>query len=221
MQESELTARRMRMVEEQIIRRGVRDSAVIEAMRRVRRHEFVSADLVESAYDDSPLPIGFGQTISQPYIVASMTAQLRLTEGAKVFEIGTGSGYQTAVLAALGYDVYTVELIPELAQRTGENLFRSLEGRVQCRVGDGREGWPEAATFDGIMVTAAAEEIPPILLNQLGVNGRMIIPVRLGMTDRQELVLASRTAAGVSYDVLYQVRFVPLRREPSSGPQLA
>ncbi len=207
-----LTARRLRMVEDQIVRRGVTDPAVLEAMRRVPRHLYVPAEMVDSAYDDSPLPIGFGQTISQPYIVASMTEQLRLTNSSKVLEIGTGSGYQTAVLAEIGEKVCSIELIPELADRAERILYRLYPETVRLRTGDGNDGWPDEAPFDAIIVTAAADEIPSKLLNQLNVNGRMIIPVRLEKSDTQELVLATRTGSGFSHESLYQVRFVPLKR---------
>ncbi len=200
------------MVEEQIVRRGVTDPAVLEAMRRVPRHLFVPSDMIESAYDDTPLPIGCGQTISQPYIVASMTEQVGLTSSSKVLEIGTGSGYQTAVLAEIARKVYSIELLSALADRAERILNNLYPATVRLQTGDGNDGWPEEAPFDAIMVTAAADEIPSKLLNQLTVNGRMIIPVRLERSDLQELVLARKTSKGVSYEVLYQVRFVPLKR---------
>lgn len=207
-----LTTRRLRMVEEQIVRRGVTDPAVLEAMRRVPRHLFVPSDMIESAYDDTPLPIGCGQTISQPYIVASMTEQVGLTSSSKVLEIGTGSGYQTAVLAEIARKVYSIELLSALADRAERILNNLYPATVRLQTGDGNDGWPEEAPFDAIMVTAAADKIPSKLLNQLTVNGRMIIPVRLERSDLQELVLARKTSKGVSYEVLYQVRFVPLKR---------
>ncbi|MBK7141503.1 MAG: protein-L-isoaspartate(D-aspartate) O-methyltransferase [bacterium] len=200
------------MVEEQIIRRGVVDVAVLDAMRAVPRHLYMPPVLIEVAYDDSPQSIGYGQTISQPYIVASMTEQLGLTKDSRVLEIGTGSGYQTAVLAEIAREVLTIELIPELAASASNILNRFYPHRVKMRVGDGHDGWQEGASFDGIIVTAAADEIPAQLVNQMNVNGRMIIPVRSVRSDLQELVLAIRTAAGVTCEVLYQVRFVPLRR---------
>lgn len=200
------------MVEEQIVRRGVTDPAVLEAMRRVPRHLFVPSDMIESAYDDTPLPIGCGQTISQPYIVASMTEQVGLTSSSKVLEIGTGSGYQTAVLAEIARKVYSIELLSALADRAERILNNLYPATVRLQTGDGNDGWPEEAPFDAIMVTAAADKIPSKLLNQLTVNGRMIIPVRLERSDLQELVLARKTSKGVSYEVLYQVRFVPLKR---------
>ncbi len=209
--EEALTIRRLAMVEHQIIRRGVRDKRVIEAMRKVPRHLFMPEVQCESAYDDSPQPIGFGQTISQPYIVASMTEQIQISERSRVLEVGTGSGYQTAVLAEIAERVYSIELIPELSARSSELLARLCPERVHLRVGDGQEGWAEAAPFDAIIVTAAAEQIPSKLLNQMAMNGRMIIPVRSATSDRQELVLARRTEAGVSCETLYQVRFVPLK----------
>lgn len=212
MSDEVLTARRLRMVEEQIVRRSVSDPAVLEAMRRVPRHLFVLSEMVESAYDDTPLPIGYGQTISQPYIVASMTEQLRLTDSSRVLEIGTGSGYQTAVLTVIAREVCSIELIPDLADRAKKLLNRIYPDKVRLATGDGNDGWPEMAPFDAIMVTAAADEIPSKLLNQLTVNGRMIIPVRLANSDTQQLVLATRTGSGFSCESLYQVRFVPLKR---------
>lgn len=209
--EETLTVRRLAMVEHQIIRRGVRDERVIEAMRKVPRHLFLSETMRESAYDDSPQPIGFGQTISQPYIVASMTEQARISKRSRVLEVGTGSGYQTAVLAEIAEHVHSVELIPDLATRSAALLKELYPGRIHLRVGDGQEGWLDAAPFDAIIVTAAAEQIPSKLLNQMAMNGRMIIPVRSVTSDNQELVLARRTEAGVSCETLYQVRFVPLK----------
>jgi protein-L-isoaspartate(D-aspartate) O-methyltransferase len=209
--EEALTIRRLAMVEHQIIRRGVRDERVIEAVRKVPRHLFLPESLRESAYDDSPQPIGFGQTISQPYIVASMTELVEVSKQSRVLEVGTGSGYQTAVLAEIAEQVHSIELIPELAARTSVLLAELYPERVYLRVGDGQEGWAEAAPFDAIIVTAAAEQIPSKLLNQMALNGRMIIPVRSATSDRQDLVLARRTEAGVSCETLYQVRFVSLK----------
>jgi len=164
------------MVVEQIEARGVEDPPVIEAMRAVPRHRFVSDDWQDYAYRDHPLPIGFGQTISQPYIVAVMTEALESEPGDKVLEIGTGSGYQAAVLAAMGLDVFTIEIIPELAA-AAETVLRELEYGVATRVGDGYFGWVEEAPFDGIIVTAAPDHVPQPLVDQLAPGGMMVIPV--------------------------------------------
>ncbi|MGH7185866.1 MAG: protein-L-isoaspartate(D-aspartate) O-methyltransferase, partial [Pseudomonadota bacterium] len=153
------------------------NASVLEAMRRAPRHAFVPADMRELAYDDRPLPIGYGQTISQPYIVALMTDLLRLAPGDRALEIGTGSGYQAAVLAELGYQVYTIEIVPALAEQAAKRLSDLGYNAVHVREGDGYFGWPEAAPFDAIVVTAAAPQIPPPLLEQLKPGGRMIIPI--------------------------------------------
>lgn len=168
---------RERMVIETIKARGITDERVLEAMRTVPRHLFVPEEEREYAYGDYPLPIGFGQTISQPYIVALMTELLELKPGDKVLEVGTGSGYQAAVLASIpGVEVYSVEIIPELARTAKERLER-LGYRVHCKEGDGYFGWPEHAPFDAIIVTAAPDHIPPPLVEQLAIGGRMVIPV--------------------------------------------
>jgi len=198
--------RRM-MTETQIRARGVRDKRVLAAMERVPRHLFVPEELRASAYADEPLPIGEGQTISQPYIVAFMTETLRLQGPEKVLEVGTGSGYQTAVLAELVRDVYTVEIVERLSARAKGVLDGLGHGNVHYLVGDGSAGWPEAAPFEAIIVTAAAAEIPGALEDQLAAGGRMIVPVG---TDLQELVLIRREAKGLRRESLLAVRFVPL-----------
>jgi len=195
------------MTETQIRARGVRDKRVLAAMERVPRHLFVPEELRASAYADEPLPIGEGQTISQPYIVAYMTETLRLQGPEKVLEVGTGSGYQTAVLAELVRDVYTVEIVAKLSARAKGVLDGLGYGNVHYLVGDGSAGWPEAAPFEAIMVTAAAAEIPGALEDQLATGGRMIVPVG---TDLQELVLIRREAKGLRRERLLAVRFVPL-----------
>ena len=168
---------RERMVIETIQARGIRDERVLEAMRAVPRHLFVPEEERPQAYGDYPLPIGFGQTISQPYIVALMTELLDLKPGDRVLEVGTGSGYQAAVLASIpGVEVYSIEIIPELA-RSAEERLRELGYKVTCKQGDGYYGWPEYAPFDAIIVTAAPDHIPPPLVEQLAVGGRMVIPV--------------------------------------------
>lgn len=200
---------RSRMVSEQIQARGVRSAAVLDAMRRVPRHRFVPAPLEAEAYDDRPLPIGSGQTISQPYIVAYMTEALELSPGHKVLEIGTGSGYQAAVLSALVRDVYTIEIVEELASRAAQTLREIGCTNVHVRHGDGYAGWPEEAPFDAIMVTAAPDHVPEPLVRQLAPGGRMIIPVGRG---EQELRLIRKTPNGVVERTTIAVRFVPLTR---------
>ncbi|MFZ1684496.1 MAG: protein-L-isoaspartate(D-aspartate) O-methyltransferase [Candidatus Zixiibacteriota bacterium] len=202
---------RSRMVAEQIVRRGVRDAEVLRLMAQIPRHLFVPDDLVERAYEDSPLPIGFQQTISQPYIVASMTEHLQIQKQHRVLEIGTGSGYQTAVLSALGAEVYSVELEEVLSHRAEKLLSQLGFGKVQFRVGDGRLGWPEEAPFDRILVAATASDMPAGLVSQLGPNGRMIIPVRDTEGQEQWLTLVTRDRSTIVEERLYSVRFVPLR----------
>ena len=201
---------RERMVSEQIAKRGVADVRVLAAMRRVRRHELVPEGVRAHAYEDRPLPIGFGQTISQPYIVAAMSEAIALSGGEKVLEIGTGSGYQAAVLAELGATVYSIELTPELAERARGDLERLGYPNVHLRTGDGYRGWPEHAPFDAIVVTAAPSHVPPALVEQLAVGGRMILPVG---EFEQDLLLLRRDEAGVHREVLMGVRFVPMRGE--------
>ncbi len=198
---------RDRMIEEQIVARGVRDPAVLGAMRRVPRHEFVAERWRVHAYDDRALPIAAGQTISQPYIVALMTELAGVGRGARVLEVGTGSGYQAAVLAALGADVHTIEIVPELATSGRATLTRLGYTNVHTREGDGYRGWPEAAPFAAIVVTAAPPEVPPALLAQLAPGGRLVIPV--GTVD-QELQVHERTADGIRVRSVIPVRFVPM-----------
>jgi protein-L-isoaspartate(D-aspartate) O-methyltransferase len=193
-----------------IVGAGVRDSATLAAMRAVPRHEFVPAHMRAYAYDDSPLPIGYEQTISQPYVVAFMTEQLRVRPGMQVLEVGTGSGYQAAVLAEIGCEVYTIEIVEPLATTAAAVLARLGYRRVHVRHGDGYQGWPEAAPFDAVIVTAAAPAIPPALLDQLAPGGRLIMPVgpRDGM---QWLELVEKDAHGrLGRRTLLPVRFVPL-----------
>ena len=197
------------MTETQILARGVRDPLVLEAMAKVPRHLFLPAHLRGQAYADEPLPIGGGQTISQPYIVAYMTERLGLKGGEKVLEVGTGSGYQTAVLAEIAGEVWTIEIVVPLAEGARTVLEGLGYANIHYRVGDGSGGWPEAAPFDGIIVTAAAARLPAALEDQLAVGGRMIVPVG---TDLQELVLVRRDARGFERERLLGVRFVPLVR---------
>jgi protein-L-isoaspartate(D-aspartate) O-methyltransferase len=200
---------RERMVVEQIEARGVRDARVLAAMRAVARHEFIPAGLAGEAYEDSPLPIGFGQTISQPYIVAYMSEALQLAPHHRVLEIGTGSGYQAAVLAALVREVYTVEIVPELAERARASLSAAGIGNVQVLTGDGYLGWPEHAPYDRVMVTAAPPQLPRALIDQLAVGGRLIAPV--GDTE-QWIRIVSKLPDRVVEETTIPVRFVPMVR---------
>lgn len=203
-------AARAAMVAEQIQARGVESPRVLEAMRAVPRHRFVPATLQHLAYADRPLPIGHGQTISQPYIVAYMTEALQVEGAHRVLEIGTGSGYQAAVLARLARAVYTIEIVPELARRAAATLKELGYASVDVRAGDGYAGWPEHAPFDRIMVTAAPEDIPQPLIDQLATGGRMVIPVGSG---EQWMTIVEKTPAGVLRRRTIPVRFVPFTRE--------
>ncbi|RMG67061.1 MAG: protein-L-isoaspartate(D-aspartate) O-methyltransferase [Calditrichaeota bacterium] len=206
---------RKRMVQEQIRARGVKDPRVLAAMEKVPRHEFVPVRFRADAYADQPLPIGMGQTISQPYIVAYMTEQLKLNGDEKVLEVGTGSGYQAAVLAELAREVYTIEIIPELGRRAAETLKRLGYQNVHVRIGDGYRGWPEKAPFDAIIITAAPDHIPEPLIEQLKEGGRMILPVG---DVYQELVLVTKTRKGLRKERKIPVRFVPMTGEVAKHP---
>jgi protein-L-isoaspartate(D-aspartate) O-methyltransferase len=203
---------RERLVDQHIAAAGIRDRATLDALRAVPRHEFVPASEQTRAYEDIPLPIGQGQTISQPAVVATMTELIKPRPGLRVLEIGTGSGYQAAVLAATGARVWTIELFERLAREARERLARLGYANVVVRHGDGYAGWPEEAPFDAIVVTAAADSIPPALLDQLAPGGRLVMPV--GSQDTyQELVLVRKDAAGkLTTRQLLPVRFVPLLR---------
>lgn len=210
-----LTQARFRMVENQIIRRGVEDPLVLEAMRKVPRHLFVPETFRSFAYDDEPLPIGHGQTISQPYIVAYMTEALELKGGEKVLEIGTGSGYQAAVLAEIAKEVYTIEIVKPLyesAQRTLKELGYTT---IFCRYGDGYRGWPEEAPFDAIIITAAPNRIPEPLVEQLKEGGRMVLPLGEGW---QELIVIYKRKGFLEERRLIPVRFVPMTGEIQKLP---
>jgi protein-L-isoaspartate(D-aspartate) O-methyltransferase len=203
---------RERMVRTQIEGRGISDPATLTAMASVPRHLFVSPELADQAYTDGPLPIGYGQTISQPYIVAFMTETVRPGPAKKILEVGTGSGYQAAVLAETGAEVHTIEIIPELAESAAARLHRLGYAGVHVTQGDGYYGWEEHAPYDAIVVTAAAPFIPPPLLNQLKPGGRMVIPVgspfllqTLMLVEKEEEETVSRS--------LMPVRFVPFRRD--------
>ena len=195
------------MVREQIEGRGITDPRVLEAMRKVPRHLFVPAALQNSAYDDNPLPIGQGQTISQPYIVAYMTEAAKISPKDRILEIGTGSGYQAAVLAELAKEVYTIEILKPLAESARQLLEKMAYKNIKVKWGDGYQGWKEHAPFDVIIVTAAPSEIPGELIKQLKTGGRMVIPIG-GFF--QELYLISKTATGIKKETLLPVRFVPM-----------
>ena len=198
------------MVAQQIAARGVRDERVLAALRAVLRHAFVPGELDAVAYEDRPLTIGEGQTISQPYIVGIMTELAELGPTSRVLEIGTGSGYQTAVLAEIAAEVYSIEIVAPLARRAAEVLTRLGYHDVHLRIGDGYAGWPEAAPFDAIVVTAAPPHVPEPLLAQLAIGGRMVIPVG----DRwQELVVMRRTEDGYTESRVFRVAFVPMTGE--------
>jgi protein-L-isoaspartate(D-aspartate) O-methyltransferase len=200
---------RARMVETQIARRGVRDPRVLAAMRAVPRHRFVPPELQPEAYADRPLSIGFGQTISQPYVVAYMVEQLQLDPDDRVLEIGAGCGYQTAVLAAVARLVYSIEIVGPLAMRARATLEALGVHNVEIRHGDGYAGWPEHGPFDGIVVSAAPREVPPPLVEQLAVGGRLVVPVG---EELQEIIAITRTSEGVDEERLIPVKFVPLTR---------
>lgn len=208
-EESVYAEARGRMVRDQLAARGIRDPRVLGAMGRVPRHELVPAAVRDQAYADRPLPIGHGQTISQPYIVAFMTEALAPQPTDRVLEVGTGSGYQAAVLSGLVAEVFSIEIVAPLAQRAEAELRRLGCANVRVRAGDGHLGWPEAAPFDAILVTCAPEQVPPALVAQLKVGGRMIIPV--GSTwGAQELVLLRNRASGLETQSVLPVRFVPM-----------
>jgi protein-L-isoaspartate(D-aspartate) O-methyltransferase len=198
---------RQHMVEEQIVARDVRDARVLAAMRKIPRHLFVPSQMLPYAYADEPLPIGYGQTISQPYIVAFMSEALELKPQERVLEIGTGSGYQAAVLAELACEVYSIEIVEPLGKEAAERLKRLGYTNVKLRIGDGYRGWPEAAPFDAIMVTAAPDRVPPALVEQLRDGGRLVLPVGRFF---QNLIRIRRTRKGTQQETLLPVRFVPM-----------
>ncbi len=199
---------RERMVETQLVARGIRDPRVLESMRKVPRHLFVDEALQDQAYNDHPLPISDKQTISQPYVVALMTESLKLTGHEKVLEIGTGSGYQAAVLAELAGRVFSIERHPGLALRANHVLQKLGCRNVIIRVGDGSMGWPDDAPFDAVMVTAGTPEVPQPLVDQLSVGGRLIVPV--GDRISQDLILVERRSEGITKTNMGGVRFVDL-----------
>ena len=199
---------RQRMVDQQLAPRGISDERVLQVMREVPRHRFVPPDLQNAAYNDNPLPIGCNQTISQPYIVAYMTEKLQLEPGDRVLEIGTGSGYQAAVLSRLAEQVYTIERIEELARRAQQALKDLGYENIQFRMGDGSCGWAEAAPYDAIIVTAAAPEIPPPLIDQLADGASLVAPV--GPAGYQDLVRLIKRGGRTHSEHLTPVAFVPL-----------
>jgi protein-L-isoaspartate(D-aspartate) O-methyltransferase len=202
---------RIRMVKTQIMDRGLSNTAVLDAMKKVPRHLFIPKEYESEAYNDYPLPIGYGQTISQPYIVAYMTDIVRPTSRKKALEIGTGSGYQAAILAEIVEKVYTIEIVPELAKEASDRLKKYGYKNVECKFGDGYKGWPEHAPFDIIIVTAAADHIPQPLIDQLAENGRLVIPVG-APSAVQELILVTKRNGKPEQKRLTFVRFVPFKR---------
>lgn len=203
--------KRQQMVASQIKRRGIRDQRVLEAMRKVERHKFVPDPLQHKAYDDRPLPIGLGQTISQPYIVAFMTEQLQLRGSEKVLEIGTGSGYQAAILGEIAEQVFTIEIVEELARRSSALLKQLGYRNITVRAGDGYQGWPEEAPFDAIIVTAAPDHIPRPLIDQLKPGGRLIIPV--GGFSQDLILMTKQENNEIQKKRVLPVRFVPMTGE--------
>ncbi|MCC7033790.1 MAG: protein-L-isoaspartate(D-aspartate) O-methyltransferase [Acidobacteria bacterium] len=212
------TAEARRMVDAQLRARGIHDERVLAAMLKVPRHRYIPPEMQRSAYADSALPIGYGQTISQPYIVAFMTEALKLEPQDVVLEIGTGSGYQAAILAELAREVYTIEIVAGLAERARRTLEAEGYRNVHVRAGDGYKGWPEHAPFPKIMVTAAPEEVPPALVEQLAVGGTMILPVGPRMGN-QELRILTKTGKGVMTERSLPVRFVPMVKPPGDGSE--
>jgi protein-L-isoaspartate(D-aspartate) O-methyltransferase len=208
---ADFAAQRQRMVEQQLKPRGIKDERLLAAMAMVPREAFVPADERGDAYEDGPLPIGFDQTISQPYIVAFMTEQLRLKPSDRLLEIGTGSGYQAAVLAELVADVYTIEIVEPLAKTAEATLQRLGYKNVHLKIGDGYQGWPEEAPFDAIIVTCAPDKVPEPLVDQLKDGGRMVIPV--GERFAQQLYLLEKKNGQLKESATLPVRFVPMLRE--------
>jgi protein-L-isoaspartate(D-aspartate) O-methyltransferase len=204
-------ATRDQMVDDQIVARGIKDKGVLAAMRKVPRHEFVPPSARGLAYADRPLPIGLDQTISQPYIVAIMTELAKLKKGDRVLEIGTGSGYQAAVLAAMGVQVYTIEIVAPLGEQAAKTFTRLGYAQIKARIGDGYAGWPEAAPFDAILVTAAPPKVPEALRQQLKRGGRLVVPVGEAY---QELKVITRTERGFHEEASLPVRFVPMTGKP-------
>ena len=210
-------AERLAMVETQIAARGIRDPRVLDAMRAVPRHWFVPEAVADRAYADDPLPIPGGQTISQPYVVALMTEAVRLKPGSKVLEIGTGSGYQAAVLATITPRVYTIEIVPELARWAAQVFAAHGYTSIHAREGDGYAGWPEEAPFDAIVVTAAPDHVPPALVEQLAPGGRMCLPVGQSHAEQELLVITKAADGSLTQENIAPVRFVPMTGEAQEG----
>ncbi len=206
------------MVSRQIEGRGLSVPAVTRAMLRVPRHWFVPPEYQTAAYEDRPLPIGFGQTISQPYIVAKMTELLALERGDKVLEIGTGSGYQAAVLSEITDHVYTIEIVEPLARRTQRVLDERDYKGIHTRIGDGYRGWPEAAPFDAIIVTCAPENVPPLLVEQLAIGGRMCIPIGEQPYGQELIVMTKEQDGRLGRRSVFPVSFVPMTGEAQGEP---
>jgi len=208
--DNELYQLRMNMIETQIKKRGITDQTILDAMKKVNRHEYVQENFERLAYSDRPVPIGFGQTISQPYIVAFMSHKLNVASHHKVLEIGTGSGYQAAVLAELSDYVYTIEIIPELAKRAEKVLKKNDYDNITIRIGDGYKGWPEHAPFDRIMVTAAPKEIPEKLVEQLAPGGIMVLPVGETVMMQYLWLITKDNDGQIEKEKILPVRFVPM-----------
>ena len=209
-QKGQFEQRRLQMVKEAIMDAGVKNPRVIKSMQTTKRHEFVASRFQKQAYFDMALPIGDRQTISSPFIVAYMTEALQLPPNARVLEIGTGSGYQAAVLAEIATEVYSIEIVPELATKSHELLNDLGYDNVHVRMGDGYGGWPEEAPFDGVIVTAAPDHIPPALVEQLAEGARLVIPV--GETS-QAITIVTKQSAGSTSEITLPVRFVPMTGE--------
>jgi len=209
-QEPDTTSSARELLVRHLESQGIEDARVLAAMRAVPRHEFVPESMRAYAYEDRPLPIGLQQTISQPYVVALMTELLGGAPGDRVLEIGTGSGYQAAVLGELGYEVFTIEILAELGERAAATLERLGYAEIHARIGDGYQGWPEEAPFEGVIVTAAPESIPEALVQQLAVGGRMVIPVGPTGGVQELLLLRKREDGSLDEQAVIPVRFVPM-----------
>jgi protein-L-isoaspartate(D-aspartate) O-methyltransferase len=208
---SDFATQRQQMVERQLVARGINDQRVLAAMAKVPREEFVTLESRVASYEDGPLPIGYGQTISQPYIVAFMTEQLRPKSSDRVLEVGTGSGYQAAILADLVSEVYSIEIVEPLAKNAETTLQRLGYKNVHLKIGDGYKGWPETAPFDAIIVTCAPDKVPQPLVDQLKDGGRMVIPV--GDKFAQQLYLLEKKSGQLKQSATLPVRFVPMTSE--------
>ncbi|MEL6438614.1 MAG: protein-L-isoaspartate(D-aspartate) O-methyltransferase [Cyanobacteria bacterium J06621_8] len=198
---------RLQMVQNQLRKRKIDDLRVLAAMSKIPRHQFVDSSWSHRAYQDRPLPIGYGQTISQPYIVGYMSAAAQIHPGDRVLEIGTGCGYQTAVLGELAQEVYSIEVIPQLADQARHVLQELNYSHVHLKTGDGHQGWAEHAPYNAIVVTAAPPEVPPALIDQLAINGKLVIPVG---TSHQQLLVLTKAKAGIVTQKTFSVRFVPM-----------